>query len=133
MKRLVVAGALALGLMAASPTSAGAFATWCDWDPVVLVVTPGGHLVPLFESVWTSSPLDLAIPLGSYTVARAYDSHGRPVTLVNMTITVPTGLLFRYSTFNMVTTGPLGSGKVLAQASGTSGKAVHLKFILPVP
>ncbi|HEV2029944.1 MAG TPA: hypothetical protein VGS16_15655 [Candidatus Dormibacteraeota bacterium] len=133
MKRLVVAGALALGLLAASPTSAGAFATWCDWDPVVLVVTPAGHIVPVFDSVWTSSPLDLAVPLASYTVARAYDSNGRPVTVVNMTITVPTGLVFRYSTMDMVTTGPLGSGQVLAQVNGTSGKAVHLKFILPVP
>ena len=133
MKRLVVAGALALGLLAASPTSAGAFVTWCDWDPIVLIVTPAGHIVPVYDSVWTSSPLDLAVPLESHTVARAYDSSGRPVTVVYMTIYVPTGLLFRYATTDMVTTGLLGSGKVLAYASGTSGKPVHLKFILPVP
>jgi hypothetical protein len=133
MKRLVVAGALALGLLAASPTSAGAFTTWCDWDPIVVIVTPAGHVVPLFESVWTESPIDLAVPLASYTVTRAYDSHGRPVSVVRMTITVPTGLVFRYSTTDLVTTGPLGSGQVLAQASGASGTAVHLKFILPVP
>jgi hypothetical protein len=133
MKRLVVAGALALGLLAASPTSAGAFATWCDWDPIVLIVTPSGHLVAVYDSVWTSSPLALAVPLESHTVARAYDSSGRPVTAVNMTIWVPTGLLLRYPTTDMVTTGLLGSGKVLAYATGTSGQAVHLKFILPVP
>jgi len=89
--------------------------------------------VPVYDSVWTSSPLDLAVPLESHTVARAYDSSGRPVTVVYMTIYVPTGLLFRYATTDMVTTGLLGSGKVLAYASGTSGKPVHLKFILPVP
>jgi hypothetical protein len=133
MKRLVVAGALALGLLGASPSSAAAFATWCDWDPIVLVVTPAGHLVPVYDSVWTSSPLDLAVPLESHSVARAYDSSGRPVTAVYMTIYVPTGLLFRYATTDMVTTGLLGSGKVLAYGSGTSGQAVHLKFILPVP
>jgi hypothetical protein len=133
MKKLVVAGALALGLLGASPSSAAAFATWCDWDPIVLIVTPAGHLVPVYDSVWTSSPADLAVPLESHTVARAYDSSGHPVTAVYMTITVPTGLLFRYSTFDMVTTGLLGSGKVLAQANGTSGQPVHLKFVLPVP
>ena len=133
MKRLVVAGALALGLLGASPSSAAAFATWCDWDPIVLVVTPAGHLVPVYDSVWTSSPLDLAVPLESHSVARTYDSSGRPVTVVYMTIYVPTGLVFRYATTDMVTTGLLGSGKVLANGSGTSGQEVHLKFILPVP
>jgi hypothetical protein len=50
-----------------------------------------------------------------------------------MVINVPTGLLFRYSTLNMVTTGPLGSGQVLASATGSSGTPVHLKFTLNKP
>ena len=59
MKRLVVAGALALGLLAASPGAAAASTTWCTWDPLVLVVTPGGHLVAVYDSVWTPSLLNL--------------------------------------------------------------------------
>jgi hypothetical protein len=133
MKRVLVAAALAAGLLVLSPTTAGAWATFCDWDPLVLIVTPAGHIVPVYDSVWTSSPLDLGIPLESYTVSRVYDRAGRPQTAVDMMIYTPTGLLFRYATTDEVTTGLLGSGKVLAIGHGYSGTPVHLKFTLSEP
>ncbi|MGH7764256.1 MAG: hypothetical protein ACREOM_07555 [Candidatus Dormibacteraceae bacterium] len=130
MKTLVVAAALAAGFLIATPASAAAYITWCDWDPIVLVITPGGHIVPVYDSVWTSSLLNLALPLETYKTTRVYQN-GHPATAVNMAITVPTGLLFRYSTTDEVTTGLLGTGKVLATAYGTSGQTLHLKFTLP--
>lgn len=133
MKRVLVAAALAAGVLVLSPTSAGAWATYCDWDPLVLIVTPGGHVVTVYDSVWTSSPLDLGVPLESYTVSRVYDRSGNPHTAVDTTIWTPTGLLFRYATTDEVTTGLLGSGKVLAIKNGYSGTPVHLKFTLPEP
>ena len=132
MKRVLLAASLAAGVLLSSPTSAGAWLTYCDWDPIVLIVTPAGHVVPVYDSVWTSSPLDLGVPTESYTVSRTYDSSGRPQTAVAMTITVPTGLLLRYTTEDMVTSGLLGSGTVYAWQYGTSGTPVHLKFTLPV-
>lgn len=128
-----MAAAMAVGILVASPSGASAHMTYCDWDPLVLIVTPGGHIVPVYDSVWTSSPLDLAIPLASFTVSRVYDRSGNAHTAVDMTISVPTGLLFRYSTYDEVTTGLLGSGTVLAHAYGTSGTPVHLKFTLSQP
>ncbi len=133
MKRVLLAAMLAAGVVVASPTAAGAWATYCDWDPLVLVVTPGGNIVPVYDSVWTSSPLDLGVPLESYTTSRVYDRHGHPETAVTMTISVPTGLLLQYSTTDEVTTGLLGSGTVLARQNGTSGTPVQLKFILSQP
>lgn len=47
MKRVLVAAAMAAGLIVAAPTSAGAMMEWCDWDPLVAVVTPGGNVVLL--------------------------------------------------------------------------------------
>jgi hypothetical protein len=126
----MVAAAIAAGLAVATPISAGAMVEWCDWDPVVPVVTPAGNVVLLFDSVWTSSPLNIGLPVASYTVSRTYDLHGRPLTAVEMVINVPTGLLWRFSTLNLVTTGPLGSGTVLAKQNGTSGSPVHLYFTL---
>jgi hypothetical protein len=105
---------------------------WCDWDPIVPIITPAGNLVLLYDSVWTTSPLYLALPVSSYTVSRVY-LKGQALTAVDMVISVPAGLLFRYSTLNMVTTGPLGSGQVLASATGNSGTPVHLKFTLNKP
>jgi hypothetical protein len=126
----MVAAAMAAGLAIATPVSAGAGMEWCDWDPVVPVITPAGNVVLVFDSVWTSSPLYLGLPVASYTVSRTYDQHGKPLTAVDMVITVPSGLLFKFATTDMVTTGPLGSGQVLAQQNGTSGSAVHLHFTL---
>jgi hypothetical protein len=122
----------AAGLFVAAPVQAGAMMEWCDWDPIVPIITPAGNLVLLYDSVWTTSPLHLALPVSSYTVSRVY-LKGQALTAVDMVISVPAGLLFRYSTLNMVTTGPLGSGQVLASATGNSGTPVHLKFTLNKP
>ena len=133
MKRVVVAAALAVGLLFASPTGASAWATFCDWDPLILVVTPSGHLVPVYASVWTSTPLNVGLPLASYTASRTYDLAGKPHTAVDMSIYVPTGLLFNFKTYNMATSGLLGTGTVYAARYGTSGSPVHLKFTLQQP
>jgi len=133
MKRLVVAGALALGLLASSPGSAAASTTWCSWDPLVPIVTPGGHVVLLYDSVWTPNLLNLGVPLATYTATRAYDSSGRAITAVDTAIYVPTGLVFSYSTMDEVTTGLLGSGTLLARGYGTSGRTVHLYYTIPEP
>jgi hypothetical protein len=133
LKRVVVAAALAVGLLFASPTGASAWATFCDWDPLILVVTPGGHIVPVYASVWTSSPLQLGLPLATYTASRTYDAAGKPHTAVDMKITVLSGLLFKFTTYNMATSGLLGSGTVYASKYGTSGTPVHLFFTLPQP
>ena len=130
MKRGLLAAMVAVGLLVCSPTSAGAWFSYCDWDPIVLIVTPAGHLVPVYDSVWTTSLLDLGLPLESYTTWRVYAADGTPETAVDMAITVPTGVLLRYNVNDMVTSGPLGSGTLYAARSGTSGSPVHLKFIL---
>ena len=72
----------------------------------------------------------LGLPLESYTVSRVYDASGKPHTAVDMKITVPTGLLFRYTVKDMVTSGLLGTGTVYALKYGTSGTPVHLDFTL---
>jgi len=130
VKKALVAATMAVGLLLASPGAAEACFTYCDWDPLVLVVTPSGHIVPVYDSVWTKSVLDLGVPLESYTAKLVYNSSGRSATAVDMTITTPTGLLFTYSYLAQVTTGLLGSGTVLAYSYGTSGAPTHLKFVL---
>ena len=132
MKRVFLAAVLAAGLLLVSPASAGAWATYCDWDPLVLVVTPSGHVVPVYDSVWTSSLLDLGLPVESYKTTRVWGAGGKPETQVDVWIYVPTGLLLRYQVHDMVTSGLLGTGTVYAQGNGTSGTPVHLQFVLPV-
>ena len=130
MKRLLIAGVLAMGALGTTVTQAGASEAFCDWDPPVLIVTPGGHLQTVYVSVWTSSPLNIGLPLESYTATRGYDATGHPVTNVDIAVYVPAGLLWSFSTMNEASTGLLGGGSVLAQASGTSGHTTHLRFTL---
>ncbi len=130
MKRVVLAALMAVGVIVCSPSTAGAWATYCDWDPLVVIVTPSGHIVPVYDSVWTSSPLDLGLPVESYSATRVY-VNGRAETAVDMAISIPTGLLLQFQTQDEVTTGLLGSGSVLATKNGWSGQTLHLKFTLP--
>lgn len=130
MRKLVIAGLLA-GLAATTGVgSALAWSSFCDWDPSVLIVTPGGNVVPVYASVWTDSPLEIGVPVESYTTSRVYSPTGAPQTAVDMTITVPAGLLTQFQVSDEVTTGLLGSGAVLARANGWSGRSVHVKFVL---
>jgi hypothetical protein len=131
VKRVVLAAALAVGVLFGSGGSASACATYCDWDPLVPIVTPAGHIVLLYDSVWTPSLLNLGLPLESHTVSRVYGEDDEPMTKVDATIWTPTGLLFRYQTMDEITTGLLGSGRVLARGYGWSGRSVNLTFYLP--
>jgi hypothetical protein len=133
MRKVILGAIVAMvgGLVSVAP--AAAWAAYCDWDPLVLIVTPGGNVVPVYDSVWTSTPLNIGVPLESYTATRGYDAAGNPVTNVDMAIYVPTGLLFQFQTTDEVTTGLLGQGQVLAAANGWSGRTVHLKFTLNEP
>ena len=133
MRKFIVAGLLAGAAAALGTGGALAWSSYCDWDPSVLIVTPGGNVVPVYASVWTSSPLQIGVPVESYTTSRVYDKAGNPETAVDMTITVPAGLLYQFQVTDEVTTGLLGGGTLLAKAGGWSGSPVHLKFVLAEP
>ncbi len=133
MKRLLIAGVLLMGALGTQVSQAAASEMFCDWDPPVLIVTPAGHLQPVYASVWTSSLLNIGLPVESYTATRAYDAAGHPVTNVDMSVYVPAGLLFSFTTLDMVNTGLLGGGQRLASAYGTSGHTTHLRFTLNEP
>ncbi len=110
MKRRLLA--LTVGALAGLLGGSQAFAWYavCDWDPPVLIITPAGHLVTVHDSVWTSSLLNIGLPLESQSVSRVYSSTGAPETQVDMTIWVPAGLLFNFPYQAHVATGPLLSG-----------------------
>ena len=130
MRRIFLAGLLAMFAISAGASNALAWESFCDWDPLVVIVTPAGHLVPVYDSVWTSGPLQVGLPVEGYTTQRVYDAAGHPQTAVDMAIWVPGGLLSNFQVRDEVTTGLLGGGTVLASANGWSQSTVHLKFVL---
>ena len=140
MKRLVLVACLLLSLIVAAATTAAPVAAgeeWCDVDPVVLIVTPHGALVPVFANTGAAGLLNTPAALLSLLQTRATvrpgaDGHS---TLVDLAITVPNLPLLSWGSFPTRTTissGPLGTGRVYGRATGTSGRAMHVVFTLPV-
>jgi hypothetical protein len=131
VRRVVLAAVLAAAVGVLTPTTAGAWATYCEWDPLVPVITPSGNIVLLYDSVWTSNLIQLGLPIATSTTSRVYVA-GKPATAVDTAIWVPAGLLLQFPVKDMVTTGLLGSGQVLATKYGWSGQTLHLKYTLQV-
>jgi hypothetical protein len=107
---------------------------WCDTDPILLIHTPAGRLVPVFVTVGAHNILFtpdtlLGSLLVSYTAAPA--SNGA-ATNVSVVVSVPPSLLDpSFATRATVSTGALGTGTVYARATGTSGAPSALTFQLP--
>ena len=96
-----------------------------------------GRLIPLFVNTGAQGVVNLPVALLAilqthYTVHPGEDGHS---TLVDMAITVPNlGILSRgsFPTRTVVSSGPLGTGKVYGRATGISGAVMHVTFTLPV-
>ena len=78
-----------------APAASAAADEWCDMDPVVVIKTPGGNLVPLFNTNGVQGLKNqpaLALAKVSYTVKPA---DGGRKTLVTMEVTLPEGIYGR--------------------------------------
>jgi hypothetical protein len=133
--KLWVVALLALLLAASWPSPVRA-AEWCDTDPLVLIVTPEGTLVPVFILVGALGlehlPAAQAASLLATSTAEA--TAGGKATRVTITVTVPDDLFGRgFATRAAASSGPLGTGTVYATAEGRSGTAMVLRFTLPIP
>src|SRR5258708_40178366 len=96
---------------------------WCDTDPILVIKTPAGSIIPVFVTVGSQSLLFspdtlLASLVLSYTAMPTADGAATRVTVV---VTVPPSLLARsFATRDTISTGPFGSGTIYASASGVS-------------
>ena len=124
--------ALALLGALAAPVAAGE--EWCDTDPLLLIRTPAGAIVPVYV---TSGALGIAhepAVLLATTWYTAQPVQGGRATLVHVSDTVP-GDLFAasFATRVVVSSGPMGTASIYGRASGTSGQPMALSFTLAVP
>ncbi len=91
LRSLVVAAALAAGLVAAAPGSASANILWCAGDPPVQVVTPGGTSLVVNNYLYVSSADERALARDATADGYAIPD-GSLGTLVVITVHVPRGL-----------------------------------------
>ena len=124
----VLLGSLCV-IMLSVPAHAGE--QWCEDDPLVMITTPGGAIVPVYV---TNGGLGVehlpAVQLAhiSYTAQSAGTS-----TLVRMAVIVPDDLVdSHFDTRTAVSTGPFQTGTVFSTATGNSGNAMYMQFTLAV-
>ena len=116
----------------ALPVNVYAGDQWCEDDPLIVVQTPKGHLVPLFVTNGARGLEHLlALQLAEVRYETNSTGHG---TMVTLSVTVP-GDVFaaRFETRSTVSTGPLKTGHIYDTTSGYSQEAMTLKFKLSVP
>ena len=136
VRALLVALVLLAALLGpAVPARAGA--EWCDTDPLLLITTPGGHVVPVFILVGTQGLLHLPAAQAASilaTSAAAESTAGGRATRVTVTVTVPDDPFGRgFPVRAAASTGPLGTGTVHDAAEGASGAPLALRFTLDIP
>ena len=135
MRRLLIVAALLLGILA-MPAGAAA-AEWCDTDPLVLITTPGGNIVPVYVLVSAAGIEHLpAVQVASilYTTVAVAARAGGQATRVTLTVTVPDDAFATgFPTRATASSGPLASGTVYDQTYGTSGRPMTLRFTPPLP
>jgi hypothetical protein len=115
-------------------TSAWAWDEWCDSDPVLLIWTPEGRVVPVYYLTGVQGPAYIVGGLlGNLSAAYTAETADGG-TLVTLRVVVPNGLFgATYATRVMVSTGPLGTGDVYGATTGRSGEPMQVQFALPVP
>jgi hypothetical protein len=124
-RTLFVAGAMAVGLIAAAPGPASANILWCVGDPPVQVVTPGGNYVEINNYLYVAPAY--AHLAWQITADGSAVSDGAGGSLVTVHVHVPSGpsLLYVVSAeehYQVSTTG-----------SGPGGTEITLTLDVPEP
>lgn len=128
---LAVAAAATLTAVT-TPVALGA-ENWCDADPLQLVITSGGKIVPIFVTNGARSALRIAQLLLAKITHTTKSVDGGRATLVTVNVVVPNGLFgAKFDTRCIVSCGPLGTFEVYATTTGTSGQTMTTQFKLPI-
>src|SRR6266699_3544566 len=132
---LVPVAFLAMFVMTVPTQAAFASDGWCDSDPILVVHTPAGNLVPVYYNVGSQSLVFtpntlLGALVMSYT---AVPTSGGAATKVTLVVMVPSLLDQSFATRDIVSTGAFGTRTVYAYTSGVSGEAMTSTFKLPYP
>ena len=117
LKTVLAGGAVACGLLAASPAAASANVMWCVGDPPVQMSSPSGTNFTVNTQVYTSDAKQHLSQQMTEEVTSSPDGSGG--TLVRVEIFVPAGQ-------NVTVVASVNKYKVSSQASGAGDVVVTL-------
>jgi hypothetical protein len=134
MARTLVAVGIALLLLVGSVTTGGASEEWCEYDPVVLVTTPGGSVVPVYLLIGAAGLENLPLVTAAQYSRIVEPTDAGRATLVRLEVLVPKRLDGgTFSTRVTASTGAYATGTILDTETGLSGEPMPLTFRLGVP
>jgi len=132
--RLLLSTVLVCLLLTGLAPTASAGEQWCEWDPVVVITTPGGSTVPVYLTNRVASPEHLPFAVLAETRYTAEPTPDRRGTHVHLFVLIRSGALVGSSaTHSIASSEPFKGGTVYAQASGHTGRPMELVFDLAVP
>jgi hypothetical protein len=106
----------------------GAASEWCSEDPVIHFVDAGGHSQTVYLTAYGEGvEHSHAVSAMAYTYATEYGDHGHK-TKVKLVVFVPDDCRHHFHVRSVVSTGPGGTGVVLAHHDGDSGHNSGLEF-----
>ena len=129
MRKVLLAVTLAMAFWLALAPGLQASEQWCSSDPVEVIVTSGGLVVPVYV---TNSALGVEHLPAASTARISYTASATGNgTRVKMTVLVANDAFgSAYPTASLVSLGLDGTGAVLAQTSGQSGGPMTMVFQL---
>jgi hypothetical protein len=131
-RALLAAGAaVCLFCLFIAPTSAAA--EWCEGDPLVMLTTPQGNVVPVYVSEYAHGAQYQPNLAGTIITSAATRTRAGG-TQFDLYVKVPEATITGYfATRAVASTAPNGAGAIYDTASGRSGRAMHLQFTVAVP
>jgi hypothetical protein len=111
---------------------ASAANTWSDTDPVVLITTPGGHVVSVYVDNGTNPADHIAAAQLAQMTYSVKSTNSGDATMVTLTSTVPCDASGSgWETRVIPSSAPFATGTVYGQALGTCGQPMTVQFKLP--
>lgn len=127
MKRSLLAAPLAALALFLSALTAVA-SEWCSEDPPIHFVDATGHTRTVYLTAYGEGvEHSHAVSAVSYTSAIEYGDHGHK-TKVRLVVFVPDDSRHHFHVRTVVSTGPGGTGVVLARHDGDSGHGSAVDF-----
>ena len=135
MKRFLLSVAAAGVLLAGRVPMVSAGAEWCENDPVVVVRTSAGNIIPVHVTLSAQSPGDEA-DLRAYTISHtSQPANNGQATAVQIYVLIPDHLpdLTRFATRSVASDRPWAAGTIYDAVRGQSGAIMTLRFTMNVP
>jgi hypothetical protein len=133
--RAIVVSLLAAVLLVGPARTASAVVEWCEVDPLVIIVTPGGNVAAVHVTNYGLGAQNLPAVQAAKIVPSVTPVGSLPsrATDVKIYVAIPNGAGgASFATRSVVSTGPNATGTILATASGQSGQTLVLSFRLEV-